>query len=235
MAITKTFSKTIKSLFAATVLATYAGSASATAVFNFNATNLGVAASTGYSSVGMSSGGIGVTVQGLTINNDNAGGILSTGAANVYVSSSNNLGVSSNASDGTTMDGGSCSSACSSSGDPDEGLLITFDQVVNLLFVNFDNFSSSGSDDFNLTVDGTLKLLDFNFADSSPLASSTGLPGQTDEYSFSGISGTQFLFWADGSSDSFKIDLMEVPEPTTLGMLVAGVALFGMGRRRNSV
>jgi len=225
------FSKTVKLLGVVAMFTAYSGTAGATALFDFNPANLGVAASSGYAGVGMSSGGIGVTVNGLVIDNDNAGGILSTSDAKVYVSSSNNLGVSSVAGDGSFMDGGSCSTNCSSSTDPDEGLLLTFSQIVNLVYINFDNFSTSGSDDFNLTVDGKLTLLDFNFNDTSPLASNSGLPGQEDEYNFSGISGTQFLFWADGSSDNFKIDRIEVPEPTTLGMLVAGVALLGAKRR----
>ena len=217
-----------------------AGPASAT-LFDYTPSNLGVADSTAYNSVGMSADGISVNITAYTIDNNGSGTINSmsqiTGSdVGVYVSSSNNLGVSSNSSssiDSHSLDGG----GSGSTSDPDEGLLFSFDQTVRLDYINFDRFHDNG-DDFNLTVDGVLKLIDFNGNDSSLLA--TQVPGQFDEYNFFNIVGQEFLFWADSDSDSFRIDRMIVssvvstPEPAMVLLLATGLIGFGLNRRRLS-
>ncbi len=221
------FARTIGCL----VLCLAASSASATKIFDFNASNLGVTESTAYNSVGMTVGTIGVTITAFEIANDGNGTISSqtqiTGSGfGVYVSSSENLGVknSTQSGDGTQMDGGDVGSS-----EPDEGLLFSFSRAIDLTYINFDNFS--GSDDFNLTVDGVSLLVDYNAGDSSPLV--TNVSGQSDEFFFNGVHGTKFLFWADGDSDRFKIDRMSVvPEPATALLLASGLVFCGIRRKR---
>lgn len=203
------------------------------AVFNFNYSNLGVAGGSINDSVSMTSGGISVNVQAYTITLDAYGNVVLppelTGSNGLYVSSSTsgNLGVVSGPSDGTNMDGGS------SSTDPDEGLLFTFDQVISLDYINFDSFTSSAGDDFNLTVDGVNILTDFSANDSSLLA--TGVPGQFDEYTFNNVTGTQILIWADGDTDSFRIDTINasvVPVPAAAWLFGSGLlGLVAVARR----
>jgi len=200
--------------------------------FDFNTTNLGVAGGN-HSSVSMVVDGITVTVSAYTVDNDDAGNIngLTSAGGGVYVSSSsNNLGVSSTSGDGTNLDGGSSAS------DPDEGLLFVFSQTVALDYINFDSFTDSSADDFNLTVDNALVLLDHNANDTSPNV--INVPFQFDEYNFTGITGTEFLFWADGDSDSFRIDRMQVsavPLPAAFWLFTSGlIGLIGFSKKRNT-
>ena len=202
--------------------------ASAT-TFDFTTTNFGLAGSSTVDSASMTVDGISVTLTALTIDNDNLGNITGTtqltGGVGVYVSgSSNNVGVRSNLSgDGTNLDGGHVGD----SSDLDEGLLMTFDQVVTLDFVNFDSFTTSSSDDFNLTVDGITLLVDHD-------SSSGTVPGivsngsTSDHFNFT-VTGTEFLFWADGNTDSFRIDSINVsavPVPAAAWLFFSG--LLGM-------
>ncbi len=214
--------------FVSIVAITLAGVANA-ASFNFNATNLGVPGGAYYNTLATSVDGIGLEIMGLTISNDGAGNISSTTAITgsglgIYVSSttSGNLGLRSSTGEGNNIDGGSPTDTS----DPDEGLLFTFDQAVRLDYINFDSFTSSG-DDFNLTVDGVSVLVDFNANDVSPLV--TNVPSQFDEYNFNNIVGTEFLFWADGNSDSFRIDTLNVSTvPVPAAAWLFGSALLGM-------
>ena len=206
------------------------------AVFNFNYSNLGVTGGQVYDSVSMSDSGIGVTVTAVTVDNDNFGGILSLNSLSagngVYVSSttSGNLGVQSSAGDRKQMDGGSVGDTT----DPDEGLMLVFDQVVTLDYVNFDYFTLASADDFNLTVDGVTRLVDHNSNDVSVLVNNVA--GQEDEFTFNGVSGTTFVFWADGPSDAFRLDRMTVsavPVPAAVWLFVSGLlGLAGVARRR---
>ncbi len=194
-------------------------------LFDFNTTNLGVTGGT-YTSASMTVNSITVNISAYTIDNDGLGTInsktqITAADSGVYVSSSgNNLGVVSSAGEGHNMDGGDGSR----DSDPDEGLLFVFSQPVTLDYINFDSFYDLDGDDFNLTVDNQLVLLDYNANDTSPNV--INVPGQFDEYNFTGISGTEFLFWADGNSDSFRIDRMRVsavPLPAAFWLMASGL------------
>lgn len=202
--------------------------ASATLLMNFSATDLGVVGGGTYDSLGMTVDGITVNISAYTIENDGSGNISSltalTGGTGAYVNTTNsgNLGVRSRLTgDGVDMDGGYRSS------DLDEGLLFSFSEIVDLSYIDFDSFTRSGGDDFNLTVDGVRILWDHNDYEVSPWVNNVA--GQFDEYTFNNLMGMEFLFWADGSSDSFRIDQMivsSVPEPATI--LLFGVGCLGM-------
>jgi len=222
------------------------GMANAT-TFDFSATNLGLTGGNAYNTINTSIDGIGLTITALTIANDNSGNIDSISAVmgsdvGVYVSSSvsGNLGVRSRlpsaedtTSDGNNLDGGDAGV----SNDLDEGILFTFDRLVSLDYINFDFFTSS--DDFNLTVDGanTSIVVDYN-ADSIANPLVTDVLNQFDEYRFNGIVGTSFLFWADGDSDSFRIDRLEVsavPVPAAAWLFGSALlGMFGFSRRKKA-
>ncbi len=214
-------------------LASLSITASASAIsIDFTTANLGVSGGDAYNSVSMSAGGIGVDVTAYTIENDGNGAIssstlISGAGLGVYVSASDNLGVSSSASDGHDLDGGSSGSTS----DLDEGLLFSFDQIVSLDFIDLDRFGSS--DDFNLTVDGLSMLVDFDSTSTSPLAAANG--SNTSEFNFFNVTGQEFLFWADGGSDDFRIDSMAVsavPEPGSI--LLLGMGLIGLSFMRRA-
>jgi len=218
-------------------LALSCSSAVSAALINLNYTNLSVTGGNAYSSVEMLADGIGVSISAFTIENNGTGEIselfpLLDGGNGVYVSgsSSGNLGVVSGASDGSLLDGGSVAD------DLDEGLLFAFDRVVNLNYINFDYFTDKGGDDFNLTVDGDTILWDVNANNSADFSPFVGnVAGQFDEYNFYGISGQNFLIWADGNSDSFRIDKIQVSavaEPQSLFLLMLGLLGVCWGKLR---
>ena len=214
-----------------------ASSSVSAALIDFNYNNLAIAGGATLSSVNMSVEGIDVDVTAFTVVNDGAGNIFSldqvvdqnTGVF-VSTSASGNLGVRSSSIDGSLLDGGN------SADDLDEGLLFSFSEIVSFDYINFDYFTDAGGDDFNLTVDGVTILWDVNANNSasfSPLISNVA--GEFDEYNFSGITGQNFLIWADGDSDSFRVDWMSVntvsavnsvPEPGVI--LLFGIGLIGL-------
>jgi len=209
--------------------------------FDFSATNLSLTGGSSYNSISTSVDGIGLDITALTISNNGSGTIFSstpvTGIdVGVYLSdsTSGNLGVLSNlfGGDGTNLDGGNGANA----DDLDEGLLFSFDRLVSLDYINFDSFS--GSDDFNLTVDGISILVDFNATDTASSLLVSEVLGQTDEFNFNNIVGTEFLFWADGNSDSFRIDTLEVsavPIPAAAWLFGSAIlGLVGFSRRKRA-
>lgn len=216
--------------------------------FSFNGTNLGIAEDSAYESINTSLDGIGLTITALTIANDGSGDISQTfdvigQGIGVYLRADTSgpggsLGVrsfvslSGGSSDGTNLDGGDGTNP----NDLDEGLLFSFDRLVSLDYINFDSFSNSSGDDFNLTVDGVSVLVDFNANDSDSRVSNVS--GQFDEYRFNSIVGSEFLFWADGNSDSFRIDTLEVsavPVPAAAWLFGSALlGMFGFSRRKKA-
>ena len=217
------------------------------AVFDFNEVNLSKTSSSAYSSVGMTSGGIGLTVQAYTIDNNGSGTITSkalidSSGLGVYLRNSSShgesLGVKSVDGDGYKLDGGSSINASS---DPDEGLLFVFDRTVSLDFINLDYFNLGGTgDDFNVTVDGTTFIVDYSKADDGTNSLVTSTDGQQDHFLFNHLIGKEFLIWADGSSDSFTIsDLKVSAVPLPAAIWLMAPALFGIfslsGKRKKEV
>lgn len=212
------------------------------AVFDFTPTAFGVTNEQAYESVGMIVDGIKVDVTAYTVANDDHGNIISqtqvTGShlgvnLGVYVSSSNNLGMQIRSSDSAHLDGGNVGSRY----DLDEGLMFTFDQLVSLDYVNFDNFGPS--DDFHLTIDGSLVLADFGRESISPFASL--IAGQREEFDFRHLTGREFFFWADGQTDEFRINAFNVsavPEPSSLFLFGTGLAILAgmrLNRKKNKL
>ncbi len=199
--------------------------------FDFTTAGLGVAGGQAYNSVTMSVDGVSVEVTAYTIDNDGAGTILASSlitapGRGVYVSANNNLGVSSGNGDSNNLDGGDANTT-----EPDEGLLFSFSELVSLAFVDFDSWGSS--DDFNLTVDGTLILADFDGHPHGGSPYAAHRPSNSSYFDFYNITGRDFLFWADGDSDSFRIDSMvvnTVPTPASLTLLGLGVLGFKLRR-----
>ncbi len=226
----------------------FSGTASAS-LFNYNFGTLVVTGGSINDSVGMTVDGITVGVEAYAVANDDAGIITGTtllsssseADTGIYVSSSTsgNQGVVSSTNEGNNMDGGGNSTTPNDPNDPDEGLLFTFDQAVRLDLINFDSFTDDSTpDDFNLTVDGVTLLVDYNAnSSSSPLVTNDLI--QFDQYTFNTIVGTEFLFWADGNSDSFRIDRMEVtavPVPAAVWLFGSGLlGLFGIARRKTRI
>ena len=118
----------------------------------------------------------------------------------------------SGTSDFHYIDGGSSGN----SSDPDEFVSLQFADNVTLLHASF----YSGSDgDFDLFVDGDKKLNEKTV--------------RNNVY-FSGLSGSELVFLADGSGDAFKlrtltVDVSEVPVPAAFWLF--GSALFGLFAR----
>ena len=107
--------------------------------------------------------------------------------------------------------------------DADEGLLFTFDSPVEL--ASLDLGSVNGNDDFNLTIDNITHLKDFDSNETSPLVYKVV---DKDKFYFSGLVGTDFLIWTDGSSDDYRVDsltISTIPEP----MVITLIASFGGG------
>lgn len=220
----------------------FASSASAV-LFKLNHTNF--SAGTTNESLTTTIDGITLTMTAFTLVNDGAGDISSasqlTSPNGVYVSSSNstpdsgNVGVTSGNTDGTNLDGGN------SIDDPDEGILFSFSQAVSLDYVNFDSFGSS--DDFNLSRAQSLvpSIPDFDslLHDIGSLETDGTFISPTSEddaFNFQNVIGQQFLIWADGTSDSFRVDRIEVsavPAQTPLVLMAVGLVALISRRKTN--
>lgn len=208
------------------------------ALLDFSPSNFSVTPNSSYDAINMSVGGINVNVTAYSIENDGLGTIFSrsqvTGVTvtgknkGVYVSSSNNLGVKTASGDLNDMDGGGAGSTT----DLDEGLLFTFNKQVHLNSIDFDLFS--GSDDFNLTVDG--KHLLWDFKGTTPNSLSQLVAGSHDEFEFTNIIGREFLIWADSDTDGFRIDDIDVtavPLPTAFFTFGLGLSFLFFAQRKS--
>lgn len=145
--------------------------------------------------------------------------VLGTGLG-VYTGTSG-LGVQAYSGDSNDIDGSNLDESAVQM----EGLRITFGSAVRLESVYFAGMGSS--DDFNLTVDGTLKLLDVA---TNPL----DLTELRDSWFPVVRTGTEFIIWADGISDDFRVAKFEVsavPEPTSLALMVTALMTVGAFRR----
>ena len=213
---------------------------SSATLMQFYASHFNVEANKNYEDLSLTVDGISVSISAYTINNDGNGTILDltkvTGQnLGVYVddkATDGYIGVKSN-NKSTNLNG------VDDASEPDEGLLFVFDQPVFLDFIDFDFFTSSKNDSFNLTVDDVNQLFDIN---ADQLASNVqSVSGDFGEYTFTGISGTRFLIWGDEEKDNFRIDRIEVtaapsivaaatpatvPEPSIL--LLMGSGLIGL-------
>jgi hypothetical protein len=138
----------------------------------------------------------------------------SSGAAAQVANRWDGLSVSS----GTILETGDISSG--------ESLILTFNKVVNLTGLQLSLWDRL-IDDATLTVGS--KTIDLGATSSSGLI--------INEFSFSNLSGTQFVIKGNGLLTSFRlagVTVNAVPEPSTwalMGLGLAGLA-FARARRR---
>jgi len=222
-------------------------SVSYASTFDFTEANLSKSAGSAYSSVGMSSDGLDLTVQAYRIYNDGNGNITNKRLINEAGNTHLGVYLESNAGHGDSLGvwsgngGGNLIGGSSTSTYADEGLLFTFSQKVSLDYINLDyfNLGNDRSDDFNITVDGITFIVDYwAGAALNPYVTSTD--GQQDHFLFSGLVGKEFLIWADGGSDTFTIsDLKVSAVPLPAAIWLMGPALFGIfslsGKRKQEV
>ena len=201
-------------------------------------------------SVNWTLNGVNLTVSAVEVINDNSGNIirLDSTSALVYIDTGTNnqgLGAKSYTSDSDNLLDGSSSYNTLGNGSReyihDDGLRFVFDTVVSLDFINLGDFYNSTNDDFNVSFfDGSsyvTPIVDHDDDDADTAFVSTL---DNDKFSFANISGTEFIIWADGSSDEFLIDQIKVstvatvPAPATLPLLTLGLAgLAAFSRRRS--
>jgi len=232
-----TYQSSTKNYIIMLVLSLACINSSNAARFDFTKATLDVAAGNAYGSLGMTSGGIGVTVQAYTIGRYDTNKkitektLINKTGLGVYLKSSDahqdSLGVRALDGDGWKMDGGRSSNSTT---DPDEGLLFIFDQIVFFDFINFDYFNlpkeKNKNDDFNLSVGDENYIFKFRKDDNNSYVESIG---QQDKFNFKGISGKNFMIWASGKSDEFSISdltVHAVPEPSSIWLV--GSALLGL-------
>jgi hypothetical protein len=114
----------------------------------------------------------------------------------------------------------------------DDGLLFVFETNVWLEFMNLGEFYNSNNDDFNITVDGITRLVDY---DNDEPNSTTAWTLDNDKFGFSGLYGKEFLIWADSSNDEFLIDSIRVrvPEPNSNALFMMALLLIAISHRIN--
>ena len=155
--------------------------------------------------------------------NNNDGVYLGTSGLGVKIPTYQNNGSDDDSDiDGASGDG-------QNGTDYDEGILFTFNKTVELVRLNFGSFS--GSDDFNLEVDGVNLMHDIGSFDTHSFIKDTP---EDDHFYFQNIFGKAFLVWADGDSDDFRIDdiTVAVPEPATIPMMVLAISGLVCLRRK---
>lgn len=177
--------------------------------------------------------------------NDNLGNVIRledspSGLSYGVYDGSGGLGARSYATDGDKNLDGSNSSNGAGEYIHDDGLLFSFVSKVTLKHIDFGGFRRN--DDFNLTIDGVTYIVDFNKKGTSPYVTMmSGSKKSVDNYWFDGLSGYNFLIWADGKSDEFRIDRLTVdvnpvPEPATVFLLsTCLLGMLGMKRKNNTL
>ena len=219
--------------------------------FNLDHSDFGVPSARTYDSVSTINSGISMTVSAYAVSNDGAGNILPgsvllNSPGGVWVGSSHQLGVRSRSGEATYLDGASGSGVIVPGStrsdlapDVDEGLLFSFDRVVTLDFIDFNYWATTSGDDFNLAVDGVNILTNINSATSISSSLVSNVLGEEQEFTFSGVSGTNFMIWADDDLDKFRIDRLRVsanvsavPEPSIIALMGLGLAGIGFAARR---
>lgn len=136
------------------------------------------------------------------------------------------LGAEINNNDSGSLDG---ADGNGSGDDFDEGILFSFNFDTELLGINFGSWHSD--DDFNLEVDGVNLMHDVGAFDTNSFIDFTP---EDDKFVFQNVLGRNFLVWADGDSDSFRIDdivVNDVPEPSAIALLGLSLLLLGRVKR----
>lgn len=139
----------------------------------------------------------------------------------------NGLGVISSDEDGNDLDGGSSGNY---NNDPDEGLLLVFSAVVDLVDIFVGDLSSN--DDFNFSV---VQLIGPDAIKLNNTEEDISGPEFESEWAFEfdpTFSGSAFLVWVDGSSDDIELlGVAVVSAPASISIFIISMGLLLVRRR----